>query len=185
MQRLILFILAISMALPAIAFAEASAQFQVPGFRAPDDPNVNGFRFSLIYGHNDSVKGFDLGFANFSEQKDFSGFSFIFGISKTTGSSSGCACSLINIHEGNDTGLNGAFVNLVNNIESGVNVGFVNITNNYSALDVGGLSMAKKAKIQVGFVNFADNIESLQIGFLNFAENGFFPVFPFFNFPKK
>ena len=38
---------------------------------------------------------------------------------------------------------------------------------------------------RLGFVNVTRKIENVQIGFLNFAENGFLPVFPFFNLPKN
>ena len=39
--------------------------------------------------------------------------------------------------------------------------------------------------MQVGFINITTKIDSVQIGFLNFSYNGIFPVFPFFNIPKK
>ena len=183
MKRLILALLVLIL-LPLSVQAETSAQFQMVG-RAPDDPDVNGFRLVLLYGKNKSVRGLDLGLANFSEQETFNGFSFIMGISRTSVSSSGCACSFVNIHEGKSSGFNGAFVNLVKNMETGANVGFVNVTENSSSVDIGGLSMSKKSKTQIGFVNFTEELGTLQIGFLNFAENGFQPMFPFFNYPKK
>ena len=34
-------------------------------------------------------------------------------------------------------------------------------------------------------INVTKTIKGVQLGFLNLAENGFLPVFPFFNFPKN
>jgi hypothetical protein len=167
------------------AFAEASVQFNTVGFQAPKDPDVRGMRFVLLYGKNNTVSGLDVGFASFSESVTQSGFTFNMGLSKITGTSTGCACSLINIHEGDDRGFNGSFINIIHSVENGVNAGFVNITEGKSGVDIGGLSMSKESNTQIGFVNFTQQINSLQIGFLNFAENGIFPMFPFFNYPKK
>jgi hypothetical protein len=167
------------------AFADAGFQFAMPGVQAPKDPNVNGMRLVFLYGKNTKVSGLDLGFASFNESVNQSGFTFNMGLSKVTGTSSGCACALINIHEGKDEGFNGAFVNVIADADKAVNVGFLNMTEANSAIDIGGLSMSKKSKTQIGIINFTNEIESLQIGFLNFADNGFFPVFPFFNYPKS
>ena len=40
--------------------SEAAAQFAAPGVRAPDKPNVNGLRFSLLYGSNRNMDGLDI-----------------------------------------------------------------------------------------------------------------------------
>jgi hypothetical protein len=167
------------------ALAETSFQFAMPGVQAPKDPDVRGMRLVFLYGKNTSVQGFDLGFVSISESATQSGFSFNMGLSKVTGTSSGCACSLVNVHTSNDSGLNGAFINIVRTIDKGVNAGFVNITEGFSKVDLGGLSMSKKSNVQVGFVNMTDEITGVQIGFLNIAGNGFLPVFPFFNYPKN
>jgi len=166
------------------ALAEVGFQFNMIA-QMPEDPDVQGMRIVLLHGKNENVGGLDLGLASFSESTNQSGFTFNMGISHITGTSAGCACALINIHEGEDSGFNGAFVNIVKNIENGVNVGFLNMTEENSSIDIGGLSMSKKSKTQVGFVNFTQEIESWQFGFLNFAENGIFPMFPFVNYPKK
>jgi hypothetical protein len=167
------------------ALADASFQFQMPGVKAPAGDDVNGMRLVFLYGKNNSVRGFDLGFAAIAEAKNQSGFSFNMGLSKVTGTSKGCACSLINVHEGQDSGVNVAFVNVINDATKGVNVGFLNLTEGTSGVDIGAISSSKKSKTQIGLVNFTDEITSLQIGFLNFADNGFFPMFPFFNYPKE
>lgn len=185
MPRLILSIFASLLVTTAAMASDTSFQFSLAGVQAPEGDNVSGMRLALLYAKNDNVSGLDLGLASFSESANQSGFTFNMGLSKVTGSSSGCACALINIHEGSDSGFNGAFINIIKSVDDGVNVGFLNMTEGNSMVDIGGLSMSDKSKTQIGFVNFTKEIESLQIGFLNFADNGFFPVFPFFNYPKK
>jgi len=167
------------------ALAEASVQFSTIGVQAPKDPDVNGARFVVLYGVNQSVHGFDLGMMSFSESVTQSGFSANMGLSRVTGGSSGFAGSFVNIHGGHDTGMNAAFINIVEAMDHGLNVGFLNITKGFSNVDLGGLNMSEKSDTQFGFINFTREIGNLQIGFLNFAENGFFPVFPLFNFPKN
>jgi hypothetical protein len=167
------------------AFAETPFQFTAAGLQAPSDPDVKGMRMVLLYGKNTNVNGLDLGFAAISEAVNQKGFSFNMGLTQVTGTSTGCASSLINVHSGEDSGFNAAFINFVKNIEEGVNVGFLNVTDDFSNVDVGGLSVSDQSNVQVGFVNVTKKINRVQIGFLNFAENGFFPVFPIFNFPKK
>ena len=171
------------MAAPALG--ETSIQFQAFGAQAPQDPDVNGARISLFYGKNESVRGFDLGIASLSEARKSSGFSMIWGLSRVTGESSGLASALVNIHTGQDTGLNAAFINIIKTMKSGINVGFVNVTDGFSHVDLSGMGISKKSKIQLGFINLTQEIETVQIGFLNFADNGFLPFFPLFNFPKK
>jgi hypothetical protein len=180
-------ILAIAIALlySTTAFAQAGFQFAMPGIQAPENDDVKGMRLVFLHGKNQNVSGFDLGFAALSESVNQSGFTFNMGVSQVTGTSEGCACALVNIHSGTDKGFNGAFINIIKSIESGANVGFVNMTEGTSSVDIGGLSMSEKSGTQVGFVNFTEEITGLQIGFLNFAENGFYPMFPFFNYPKK
>jgi hypothetical protein len=167
------------------ALAETSIQLSALGAQAPKDPDVNGFRISLFYGKNQSVRGFDLGIASLSESTKSSGFSTIWGIGRVTGESSGLASAFVNIHTSVDTGVNAAFINSVSTMKSGINIGFVNVTDGYSHIDLSGMGISKKSKVQLGFVNITKEIETIQIGFLNFAENGIFPVFPIFNLPKK
>ena len=167
------------------AYAETTFQFQMPGVQAPGGDDVGAFRIVFLYGKNNSVSGLDMGLLSFSEATNQSGLSLNMGVGHVTGTSSGAACGLVNIHRGTDSGFNGAFINIVKSITSGVNVGFVNITEDYSAVDIGGLSISDKSKAQISFVNITQELEGLQIGFLNVAPNGFLPVFPVFNFPKK
>jgi hypothetical protein len=169
----------------APAFAQAAFQFTSPGVRAPDDPSVEGIRFSLFHGRNTNMSGFDLGLASLSESENRSGLALIMGISKTTGKSSGLNSGLIVLHTGEATGVNAGFINHIQTLSSGANIGFINITDGYSSVDISGMGISESSTVQLGFINITKKIESFQLGFINIAENGFFPVFPFFNFPKS
>jgi hypothetical protein len=183
MKRLIVSALLVLFA--ATASADTAFQFTVPGSRMPDDPNVSGFRLSLLHGQADSMKGFDFGMVSFSQSNDFAGAGPFFAVAQVTGDSSGCLCSFVNVVGGESTGVVGGFINISKTMRSGAVVGFLNITEGYSNVDVSGLAISDKSKVQVGFVNITQEIESVQIGFLNMASNGIFPIMPFFNAPKK
>lgn len=169
------------------AFAEAAFQFAAPGgLQVPKSPDVNGMRLSVIHGKNQSMSGLDLGLLSMSETSRFSGLALVAGISRVTGTmDSGAAFSLVNWHSGNDSGVNGAFINLLNNTEGAFNTGFVIIAEGTTGVDLGGFNMSRRSTVQIGFLNVTDEIKSFQFGFLNMAKNGFLPMFPVFNFPKK
>lgn len=169
----------------ATASADAPAQFAMPGVQAPQDPRVDGLRFVFLYGDNTSVKGLDLGFAAFSRAGVQSGLTFNLGISAVSQESTGMPWALVNLHAGRDRGVNVAFINLIEAAQGGANVGFVNVTSQASSFDFGGLNLSDEADVQFGMLNATDDLRGLQIGLLNFAPNGFLPVFPLFNFPKR
>jgi len=166
------------------ALAATPGQFAAPNVRAPDDPNVDGFRVSVLHGENQSVRGLDLGLLSVSETSDLSGFGAVLGMNRISGEMNGVSGSLVNVHSGSDRGVNAAFVNRIHSLEEGVNIGFVNIADDFTRVDLGGLNVSDESTVQLGFVNVTGTITGVQIGFLNAAENGFLPVFPFFNFPK-
>jgi hypothetical protein len=120
-----------------------------------------------------------------SETSNLSGLGLVVGMGKVTGEMTGGAISLVNVHTSADSGLNAAFVNRLNTTKSGANVGFLNIADGFTMVDVGGLNVSEQSTVQLGFLNVTKEIKGVQIGFLNIAANGFFPVFPFFNFPKN
>jgi hypothetical protein len=188
-MRSVLLTLIISFGLFAVAGtanADATAQFAAGGFRGPDEANVNGFRFALLYGENDRMSGFDMGLLAMNESNTLSGMAMVLGLHKLNGDmDGGAAFSLVNLHDGNDSGFNAAFVNKLNNAEGAVDFGFVNIADGTTLVDIGALNFAKTSTAQLGFVNIATEIKGFQLGFINIAENGFLPVFPFFNFPKR
>jgi hypothetical protein len=171
--------------LSSAALAATPLQFAAPNVQAPPDPQVDGARFSVLHGENASVHGVDLGLLSLSETESLTGFSAVLGISRVTGRMQGCSSALMNVHSSRDTGLNAAFVNRVHTIEQGANVGFVNVTDDYTLVDVGGLNVSDRSTAQLGFINVTEKLESFQLGFINVAKNGFLPVFPIFNFPKR
>ena len=168
------------------ASADATFQFTLPGLQAPEDSTVDGIRLSLFHGKVQNLRGVDFGLLSLSETGELSGAAFVFGLHRLTGNmDGGVAMSLINVHSGNDQGLNAAFVNKVNNVDSGVDLGFVNIADGETLVDIGALNMSNSSTVQVGFINVTKKIEGVQIGFINVADNGFFKVFPFFNFARR
>lgn len=187
MQRIVLTLLSLGVAfstgLATPAAAETGAQLGLPGLSVPRDPEVNGFRFSFLWGKNERMDGLDIGVFSVSETRDMSGVGLIFGIGKVNGDmNGGAAFSLVNLHDGNDSGLNAAFINKVNNAKNAVDLGFVNIADGDTLVDIGGLNISRSSTAQLGFINITDEIDGFQLGFINVAANGFLPVFPFFNF---
>ncbi|MHA7840001.1 MAG: VC2662 family protein [bacterium] len=165
--------------------AETGFQLGLPNLNVPRDPDVNGFRLSFLYGENRQMRGFDLGLLSVSETSRMSGVALVGGVSRITGEmSSGASFSLVNFHTGRDSGMNAAFINLLDDAGQAFNTGFVTIARGRTGVDLGGINLSEGSKAQIGFVNITKEIESFQLGFLNMAENGFLPVFPFFNFPK-
>jgi hypothetical protein len=168
------------------ADADAAFQFAAPNLRVPESSTVNGVRFSIIHGQNQGQHGLDLGLLAMSETANFSGLGLICGISRVTSQmSGGVVFSLVNWHSGRDTGMNGAFINVLNNTEGAFNVGFITVAQDRTAVDLGGFNMSRSSMAQIGFINVTDRIESFQFGFLNIAKNGFLPVFPVVNFPRR
>ena len=184
MKRLFVLVSLLVSMVSQSALAGAAFQFAAPNVRTPDDPTVNGVRFSVIHGSNQSVRGADFGLISLSETGDLFGFGAVIGMGKLSGNLTGCAVGLVNLHSGVDTGVNAAFVNRIHTMKNGANVGFVNVADGYTMVDVGGLNVSDRSTVQLGLMNITNKIESFQFGFINIAENGFLPVFPIFNFPK-
>jgi hypothetical protein len=85
---LILFLSTIGLVAPGAAVAEpATAQIALVG-RAPDNPDVDGVRLSIIYGKNRRMSGLDLGFFSMSESQEMSGAAFVFGFHRAPPSAS-------------------------------------------------------------------------------------------------
>lgn len=168
------------------AAADTPFQLGLPNVNVPSDPQVNGMRLSFLYGKNHATHGLDVGVLAMSETSDFSGLALVGGVSRVTGRmDSGVAFSLINLHSGNDSGVNGAFINVLNNTEGAFNTGFVIVATGTTLVDLGGVNVSKASTVQIGFINVTKRIKTFQFGFINMAENGFLPVFPVFNFPKR
>jgi hypothetical protein len=168
------------------AFAETGFQFAVPEVNLPSDPNVRGVRLSLLHGENQSTRGVDFGILSYSETSRASGVAFIAGVHHVKQAmSNGAAFSLVNYHEGSDSGLNWAFVNVLKDASHAFDLGFVTYTEGPTLIDLGGINISRRSTVQIGFLNMTDHLTSFQFGFLNMADNGFLPIFPVFNFPKS
>ena len=172
--------------LAGAAFAETGFQFAVPNVNLPSDPNVRGMRLSLLYGGNESTRGVDFGVLSYSSTSRAAGVAFIGGVHHVKQSmSNGASFSVINYHEGTDSGLNWAFVNILNDAGKALDLGFITYAEGPTLVDIGGINISKSSTVQVGFLNMTEHLKSFQFGFLNVAENGFLPIFPIFNFPTK
>lgn len=183
MARIFAAALVLTLVVSGAASAETSAQLGLPGVRVPGDSHVNGFRFSFLYGENERMEGLDFGLLSLSETGNLSGVRLVMGVGMLNGDmEAGAAFALVNVHKGTDSGLNAAFINKTHNPENAVDFGFVNIADETSLVDIGGLNMANRSTVQLGFINFANRIDGFQFGFINVAKNGFLPVFPIFNF---
>lgn len=179
------FLTGLVLLLAAPLSAETNSQFVFAGIQMPKDDNVGQFRFSILYASANNMSGFDLGLLSIAESKNFNGFGPLFAIADVEGNSQGCLCSFANFVGGESKGVNAGFLNITQKHTEGANIGLLNITSGFSSVDVSGLGISKESKVQVGLINVTQKIQSVQIGFLNFAKNGFFPVFPFVNFPKS
>ncbi len=123
----------------------------------PEAKGISGFRFSLIYGNNAFVNGFDLGLVNF-----------------TSGGVEGVQWGAFSWTHGNFTGWQG---NWAASITDG----------NFTGLQTGIYNQANHVKgLQLGLVNNTVTMEGVQIGLINIIQKGgMLPVFPFFNFSFK
>jgi hypothetical protein len=184
-QSVLFALIALLACLAAPAQAATPVQLSFFGANLPEDNEVTGVRFPVIYGQgNAAVRGLDLQIVAFSEMDSLTGISFpllVGGANRIRGDMTGVAWGLFNWHQGQDTGLNVGFANITNNV-NGLNWGAVNVAQGYSVADVGAVSISEKSNFQLSLVNVTDEIDGLQIGFLNCAKNGFLPCFVLFNF---
>ncbi len=123
----------------------------------PEAKGISGFRFSLIYGNNAFVNGFDLGLVNFTsrgvEGVQWGAFSWVHG--NFTGWQSNWTAS---ITDGEFTGLQTGIYNQARHVKG----------------------------LQLGLVNNTVTMEGVQIGLINIIQKGgMLPVFPIFNFSFK
>jgi hypothetical protein len=122
----------------------------------PEGQGIEGFRFSLIYGKNAFLTGFDLGLVNV-----------------TAGQVKGVQWGFVNIVGGNFTGWQWSAVNVTQRTFEGLQMGLYNQAQHAKGL-------------QLGFVNNTVTMEGVQIGLINIIQKGgMLPVFPFFNFSFK
>lgn len=156
-------LLAALLAAPAISSAADSGGSPIslglftPVQIVPEAQGVSGFRFSLFYGNNAFVNGFDLGLVNMTSR----------GLE-------GVQWGLVGIVHGDASGWQG---NMAANITNG----------SFTGLQWGIYNQANHVKgLQLGLVNNTVTMEGIQIGLINIIQKGgMLPVFPIFNFSFK
>jgi hypothetical protein len=156
------------------ALANQPIQLSVPNMNLPAG-NVEGVRFSVLYGKTDTVKGLDVSIFGLSEVNNFTGLSLdILGAHRVKNNFHGASFSLANWHD---------------NVGKGGVIGAVNYTkNNFTGLQVGAFNYAGTLSgVQFGFVNATQRInKGVQIGLINYDASGTFvskdfTVFPIIN----
>ena len=119
----------------------------------PEEDDITGIRFNLIYGRNGSVTGVDLGLINHC----------------TGGVSKGFQHGLVSIVDADFVGWQNSVVNVTHGDFEGLQWGFMNYAGHANGL-------------QLGIVNYAERLKGLQIGVINIIQQGGqFPVFPIIN----
>lgn len=161
-------------ALSAPLMAAEIIQLSVPNNNFPPG-DVEGVRFSLLYGQTSNVTGVDIGILGLSESNNFTGLSidFLAG-QRVKNQFKGVSFSMVNWHD--NTGVGGVIgaVNYTENNFTGLQLGFVNYAGTLNG-------------VQFGFVNATQRInKGIQIGLINYDASGTFvskdfPVFPIIN----
>ncbi len=122
----------------------------------PEAKGISGFRFSLIYGKNAFLTGFDLGLVNM-----------------TAGQETGVQWGFVSVVGSDFTGWQWNGVNVVQRNVEGLQMGLYNQAHHAKGL-------------QLGMVNNTVTREGVQIGLINLIQKGgMLPVFPIFNFSFK
>jgi len=170
-----------------MAFADTPIQLATLGNTNLPEGNVTGVRFPLLYGKTDTVKGVDLHLLAVGETNNFTGVQFplwIAGGNIVNNEFKGVGFGLFNLHKGQSTGAIFGFANITHNV-TGLDFGCVNISTGKTLVDIGFVNISKETTFNLGIFNMTDHLNGVQIGFINMAKNGFFPIFPFFNFDGR
>ncbi len=119
----------------------------------PEDYQIGGVRFNLIYGRNALVSGVDFGLVNHT----------------TTGLTKGWQFGMVGLADQDFMGFQSNAVNVVKRNFEGFQWGFVNYAHYANGF-------------QLGLVNYAASMKGLQVGLVNIiGQGGQFPIFPFVN----
>lgn len=169
-----------------LAQASTPVQLSLPGLNLPASSQVEGARFSVLYGETNSVKGVDLPIFALSDTRNFTGvqLGIFFGAGRVRHEFNGVAINAINWHEGRDQGLNIGIVNITNNV-NGLNLGLANFSQGNALANVGFINYAERTTFQFGLVNATQHLDGIQIGLANYAANGIFPILPLVNIKKS
>ena len=165
-SRILIILLAIGIALPAMALADGPVSLALfpPVQVLDEDQSVTAFRFSILYGRNVDLTGLDLSL-----------------VGRNTGSVTGVALAAIGMVDGDFTGWQGGYLASLTdgNMQglqtglytrngvgsSGVQLGFINTSEDFSGLQIGALNVTNvmRSGLQIGLVNIIRSKESLGI----------------------
>jgi hypothetical protein len=120
----------------------------------PETQGVTAFRFSLIYGSNTTMRGFDWSLA-----------------SKTSGNFTGVQWAVVGMVDGDFEGWQESFVGITKGSVTGLQGPFC-LYNSSGYLN----------GVQIGLINNTQTIKGIQVGLINMIkEGGFMSIFPIVN----
>lgn len=125
-----------------------------PGQLPSAESDIDGLRFSALYGECQNLNGLDLGFAGRIRER-FNGAQFNLAFSIDDSDANGFALGCVNCANAE---FNGLQVGLWNHafLCRGMQLGIVNTTD-------------RCAGFQLGLLNFADDLDGVQIGLSNYV----------------
>jgi len=171
----------------------------------PNSETVNGVKIGLPYagnywGLNQEINGLEVSI--FAESANSTGLQLSL-VNLGTVDCAGMQLAGASISK-NFTGFQMGAYNEVNDASTAAQLGFTNtskrnskavlvgVINNAAdqttGTQIGAINASYAFKgVQIGVINtnYRDSSSSLQIGLINYMENGFLPIFPFFNYASK
>jgi hypothetical protein len=166
MLKIAVFIFAVGMLVsPSLVFADGpiSLGLFTPVQIVEETESVTAFRFSLIYGKNVNMQGFDLSLVGMNTG-DVSGVAFT-AVGIVDGNFTGWQNSwLVAITEGNMQGLQWAAYTKSGLGSSGVQLGLLNMSDDFSGLQLGIVNITEvmRSGLQIGLVNIIKSKEKLK-----------------------
>lgn len=172
MNKKILTAIVLILTLTASCFACATTDENVS--QAPGE--IKYFKFCLWPGlgwpKESTIKGVNLGLINYNNAYPVSGLEFAL-LGSITENVRGLELSTLFNNNLEFQGFGMSVFNNAENLSGGAQIGIVNKADNfYSGL-------------QLGILNIGSGTLGVQVGLINIMDNGFLPVFPFFNFSNN
>lgn len=179
--------------LPSFAATSPLAFGVVPPVQfPPDDFNITGARFSLLWGRHRDVYGLDIGaLGNITEQR-FVGMGLSGGFNYTQGQTTIIGAQIagganVNTNKTNVYGVQFALgfnSNTATSSVTGLQLALANLSGHTHiyGIQAGVYNHAQAVYgLQIGLVNVATSLHGVQIGLINFHHKGIFAVSPILN----
>ena len=165
----------------------------------PDNQNIKGFRFNLLYGDHENVRGLDLGFVN--KSKTFHGVqtTIPIGVNIVTEEMRGLQFNimgfnyakkgayqlgLITMNIAGEAEMQVSLVNWAKSVKGQLSL--LNVATDDAGFQFGFFAnYAGKANVQIGLLNVAKTLEGNQIGVINIATYSKGCQFGFINLTSK